>query len=162
MYNVQCTLYTVQFTMHTMNMQEPPERPSRAAGRGWDDKCLCNQCWGDLCCHAGDLLFHKHVFILGWSEFTLFWKLQKARALSGPRHSADFITSDGIVIGWISFPKNGQTFLTESRGCFGSTIGRSEKRKSWNFQKVQADSEQRHSTDFRTIDGIIIGWISSC
>ena len=37
------------------------------------------------------------------------------------------------------------------------TVGRSEKRKNWNFQKDQANSEQRHSTDFRTIDEIIIG-----
>ena len=34
-------------------VQEPPERPSRAARRGRDDKCVCNQCWGHLCCHTG-------------------------------------------------------------------------------------------------------------
>ena len=36
---------------------------------------------------------------LGWSEFTFFWKLQKARAVSGPRHSTDFRTIDEIIIG---------------------------------------------------------------
>ena len=35
---------------------------------------------------------------LGWSEFTFFWKLKKARAISGVRHSTDFITIDEIVI----------------------------------------------------------------
>ena len=39
------------------------------------------------------------MYTIGWSEFRFFWKLQKALAVSGPRHSADFITSDGIVIG---------------------------------------------------------------
>ena len=59
--------------------------------------------------------------LLGWSEFRFFWKLQKALAVSGPRHNTDFRTIDGIVLGWISFPKNGQTFLTESRPRFEIT-----------------------------------------
>ena len=36
-------------------------------------------------------------------------------------------------------------------------IGWSEKHKSWKMQKYRADSEPRHSTDFRTIFGIMIG-----
>ena len=45
------------------------------------------------------------------------------------------------------------------RSC---TLGWSEKYKSWKMQKYQADSEPRHSTDFRTIFGIRIGWFVSC
>ena len=51
---------------------------------------------------------------LGWSEFTLFWKLQKARAVSGPRHSTDFRTIDEIIIGWISSCEIRKTVFTES------------------------------------------------
>jgi len=36
-------------------------------------------------------------------------------------------------------------------------IGWSEKHKSGKMQKYQADSKLRHSTDFRTIFGIMIG-----
>ena len=42
------------------------------------------------------------------------------------------------------------------------TVGRSEKYKSQNFEKVEEDSGPRHSTDFRTVFGIMIGQISSC
>ena len=41
-------------------------------------------------------------------------------------------------------------------------LGWSEKHKSWKMQKYRADSEPRHSTDFRTIFGIMIGWFVSC
>ena len=41
-------------------------------------------------------------------------------------------------------------------------LGRSEKYKSQNFEKVEEDSGPRHSTDFRTVFGIMIGQISSC
>ena len=37
------------------------------------------------------------------------------------------------------------------------TLGWSEKHKSWKMQQFKADSEPRHSTDFRTIFGIMIG-----
>ena len=40
-------------------------------------------------------------------------------------------------------------------GC--CTLGWSEKHKSWKMQLFKADSESRHSTDFRTIFGIMIG-----
>ena len=36
-------------------------------------------------------------------------------------------------------------------------LGWSEKHKSWKMQQFKADSEPRHSTDFRTIFGIMIG-----
>ena len=36
-------------------------------------------------------------------------------------------------------------------------IGWSEKHKSWKMQQFKADYEPRHSTDFRTIFGIMIG-----
>ena len=38
-----------------------------------------------------------------------------------------------------------------------SPLGWSEKHKSWKIQQFKADSEPRHSTDFRTIFGIMIG-----
>jgi len=37
------------------------------------------------------------------------------------------------------------------------TLGWSEKHKSLKMQKYRADSEPRHSIDFRTIFGIMIG-----
>ena len=42
------------------------------------------------------------------------------------------------------------------------TLGRCEKHKFFNFQKAREDSEPRHSTDFRSVDGIIIGRFVSC
>ena len=42
------------------------------------------------------------------------------------------------------------------------TLGWSEKHKSLKMQQYKADSELRHSTDFRTIFGILIGWFVSC
>ena len=36
-------------------------------------------------------------------------------------------------------------------------LGWTEKHKSWKMQKYWADSEPRHSTDFRTIFGTMIG-----
>ena len=41
-------------------------------------------------------------------------------------------------------------------------LGWSEKHKSWKMQKYRADSEPRHSTDFRTIFVIMIGCFVSC
>ena len=41
-------------------------------------------------------------------------------------------------------------------------VGWSEKHKSWKMQKYWADSEQRHSTDFRTIFEIMFGWFVLC
>ena len=49
------------------------------------------------------------------SENTLFWKLQKAHMVYGPRHNTDFRTIDEIIIGWISFCEIGKTFLTDVR-----------------------------------------------
>ena len=36
-------------------------------------------------------------------------------------------------------------------------LGWSEKHKSWKMQQFKADSELRHSNDFRTIFGILFG-----
>ena len=44
----------------------------------------------------------------------------------------------------------------------GYTLGWSEKHKNWKMQKYRADSEPRHSTDFRTIFVIMIGCFVSC
>ena len=45
----------------------------------------------------------------------IFWKMHKARAVTGPRHNTDFRTIDEIIIGQISSCKIGQTVFTESR-----------------------------------------------
>ena len=42
------------------------------------------------------------------------------------------------------------------------TVGWSEKHKNWKMQKYRADSEPRHSTDFRPIFVIMIGCFVSC
>ena len=43
-----------------------------------------------------------------------------------------------------------------------STLGRSEKHKSWKCQNPRADYIPRHSPDFRTVFGIEIGLLVLC
>ena len=62
--------------------------------------------------------FCNFRFLAIFSFAYFYVVLQKARAISGVRHSTDSITIDEIVIRWISFPKNGQTFLTSVRNVF--------------------------------------------
>ena len=57
----------------------------------------------------------SYIYLLERSENTLFWKLQKAHMVYGPRHNTDFRTIDEIIIGWISFCEIGKTFLTDVR-----------------------------------------------
>ena len=68
-------------------------------------------------------------------------------------------------------PKQGLTLLGNAKKRPISTylhsdgrcrVGRSEKYKSCNFQKAEEDSEPRHSTDFRTVFGIVIGRFVFC
>ena len=47
-------------------------------------------------------------------------------------------------------------------GFFLCALGWSEKHKNWKMQKYRADSEPRHSTDFRTIFVVMIGCFVSC
>ena len=48
--------------------------------------------------------------------------------------------------------------LEKTRFCaFIYIVGWSEKHKSWKMQMLRADSEPRHSTDFKTIFRIMIG-----
>ena len=46
------------------------------------------------------------------------WKMQQVKADSEPRHSTDFRTNFGIMIGWFVFCEIGQTYFTESGGSF--------------------------------------------
>ena len=59
-------------------------------------------------------LFPVSIYILERSENTLFWKLQKAHMVYGPRHNTDFRTIDEIIIGWISSCEIRKTVFTES------------------------------------------------
>ena len=49
-----------------------------------------------------------------------------------------------------------------SQAATSSSIGQSEKHKSWKYQKKKAHSEPRHNTDFRTVFGIDIGLLVFC
>ena len=59
-------------------------------------------------------------WILGWSEKHKSLKMQKYRADSEPRHSIDFRTIFGIMIGWFVLREIGQMYFTESGGNFGT------------------------------------------
>ena len=57
--------------------------------------------------------------------------------------------------GHLALGNEGECSLTSAPQYW--TLGWSEKHKSGKMQKYQADSKLRHSTDFRTIFGIMIG-----
>ena len=81
----------------------------------------------------------KHIVYISISIYSQLWKAKKGM--------------------WVhSSPK----LIVMSQFERGWGVGWSEKHKNWKMQKYQADSEPRHSTDFRTIFVIMIGCFVSC
>ena len=71
------------------------------------------------------------------------------------RHSPDFRTVFGIMIGPFSSCEIGKTWGTNKQV-------NKQTNKNWKFQFPQPDYRPRHSPDFRTVFGIMIGPFSSC
>ena len=71
------------------------------------------------------------------------------------RHSPDFRTVFGIMIGPFSFCEIGKTWGTNKKV-------NKQTNKNWNFQFPQPDYQPRHSPYFRTVFGTVIGPFSSC
>ena len=71
------------------------------------------------------------------------------------RHSPDFRTVFGIMIGPFSSCEIGKTWGTNKQV-------NKQTNKNWKFQFPQLDYWPRQSPDFRTVFGIMIGPFSSC
>ena len=83
------------------------------------------------------------------------FKLKIPQPDSERRHSPDFRTVFGIMIGPFSFCEIGKTWGTNKQV-------NKQTNKNWKFQFPQPDYRPRHSPDFRTVFGIMIGPFSSC
>ena len=89
------------------------------------------------------------------SEKYKSFKLKIPQPDSERRHSPDFRTVFGIMIGPFSFCEIGKTWGTNKQV-------NKQTNKNWKFQFPQPDYRPRHSPDFRTVFGIMIGPFSSC
>ena len=69
------------------------------------------------------------------------------------RHIPDFRTVFGIMIGPFSFCEIGKTWGTNKQV-------NKQTNKNWKFQFPHPDYRPRHSPDFRTVFGIIIGQLA--
>ena len=83
------------------------------------------------------------------------FKLKIPQPDSERRHSPDFRTVFGIMIGPFSSCEIGKTWGTNKQV-------NKQTNKNWKFQFPQPDYRPRHSPDFRTVFGIMIGPFSSC
>ena len=88
------------------------------------------------------------------SEKYKSFKLKIPQPDSERRHNP-FRTVFGIMIGPFSFCEIGKTWGTNKKV-------NKQTNKNWNFQFPQPDYQPRHSPDFRTVFGIMIGPFSSC
>ena len=89
------------------------------------------------------------------SEKYKSFKLKIPQPDSERRHSPDFRTVFGIMIGPFSSCEIGKTWGTNKQV-------NKQTNKNWKFQFPQPDYRPRHSLDFRTVFGIMIGPFSSC
>ena len=83
------------------------------------------------------------------------FKLKIPQPDSERRHSPDFRTVFGIMIGPFSSCEIGKTWGTNKQV-------NKQTNKNWKFQFPQPDYRPRHSPDSRTVFGIMIGPFSSC
>ena len=81
---------------------------------------------------------------------------------SEPRHSTDFRTIFGIMIGWFVSCEIGQTYFTESRGSFGTLQHPDFKSLSSSFGLNPHFSDPGHRSDFKTVFKITIPPFVSC
>ena len=98
---------------------------------------------------------HQQICILECSEKYKSFKLKIPQPDSERRHSPDFRTVFGIMIGPFSSCEIGKTWGTNKQV-------NKQTNKNWKFQFPQPDYQPRHSSDFRTVFGIMIGPFSSC
>ena len=100
-----------------------------------------------------------YLFIVTWilecCEKYKSFKLKIPQPDSERRHSPDFRTVFGIMIGPFSSCEIGKTWGTNKQV-------NKQTNKNWKFQFPQPDYRPRHSPDFRTVFGIMIGPFSSC
>ena len=89
------------------------------------------------------------------SEKYKSFKLKIPQPDSERRHSPDFRTVFGIMIGPFSSCEIGKTWDTNKQV-------NKQTNKNWKFQFPQPDYQPRHSPDFRTVFGIMIGPFSFC
>ena len=95
-----------------------------------------------------------------WQPSVAQWVLAKTNITNTPQDLKKSIRHRDKDIGkrkpvlWISY----RSSLSHHLFMAWYTLGWSEKHRTWKMQKFRADSEPRHSTDFRTIFGIMIGW----
>ena len=83
------------------------------------------------------------------------FKLKIPQPDSERRHSPDFRTVFGIMIGPFSSCEIGKTWGTNKQV-------NKQTNKNWKFQFPQPDYRPRHSLDFRTVFGIMIRPFSIC
>ena len=88
--------------------------------------------------------FSNHWMIKGSSD---------GAGSAGKRQFLENLTSNTVLV---QHQQHGFSFVP------ASTVECCEKYKSFKFQIPQPDSERRHSPDFRTVFGIMIGPFSSC
>ena len=96
-----------------------------------------------------------YIWILECCEKYKSFKLKIPQPDSERRHSPDFRTVFGIMIGPFSSCEIGKTWGTNKQV-------NKQTNKNWKFQFPQPDYRPRHSPDFRTVFGIMIGPFSSC
>ena len=97
----------------------------------------------------------KNIFFSRVLWKTKSFNLKIPQSDSEGRHSTDFRTVFEIMIGPFSFCEIGKTWGTNKKV-------NKQTNKNWNFQFPQPDYQPRHSPNFRTVFGIMIGPFSFC
>ena len=119
------------------------------------------QPWGSEMARCGIIPFPKtflsqsRILRVECCEKYKSFKLKIPQPDSERRHSPDFRTVFGIMIGPFSSCEIGKTWGTNKQV-------NKQTNKNWKFQFPQPDYRPRHSPDFRTVFGIMIGPFSSC
>jgi len=108
-----------------------------------------------MCISLSPYLFIQHTSVLECCEKYKSFKLKIPQPDLERRHSPDFRTVFGIMIGPFSSCEIGKTWGTNKQV-------NKQTNKNWKFQFPQPDYRPRHSPDFRTVFGIMIGPFSSC
>ena len=99
-----------------------------------------------MLCLCSRMVVYGRRWFPGWSRQSSLWSTDTP---SPPK--VQMIHASNVILLWLHMS------LWDDW-----SLGWSEKSKSWKMQKYWADSEPRHSTDFRTIFGIMNGWFVFC
>mgnify|MGYP006271146547 CR=1 FL=1 len=148
--------------MHTPHLESsalqsvfhPSSHPWPASGqRRWDHPLVLS--FAKIDAPRFKIFPPGRTCLLECSEKYKSFKLKIPQPDSERRHSPDFRTVFGIMIGPFSFCEIGKTWGTNKQV-------NKQTNKNWKFQFPQPDYQPRHSPDFRTVFGIMIGPFSSC